>query len=84
MLYEDELVLGHCIHRLVNEMRQRWIELDEQTADLDYEFTEAVRTDERTRRLLTIPGLGALNAPALVAAVGDARTFGRGRDRAAW
>jgi transposase len=40
--------------------------------------------DERTRRLLTIPGIGALNATALVAAVGDARTFGRGRDLAAW
>jgi transposase len=34
--------------------------------------------------LLTIPGIGALNATALVAAAGDARAFGRGRDLAAW
>ena len=33
---------------------------------------------------MTIPGIGALNATALVAAVGEARTFGRGRDLAAW
>lgn len=41
-------------------------------------------TDERTQRLLTIPGIGALNATALVAAVGDPRVFGRGTDLAAW
>lgn len=65
-------------------MRQRWTSLDERIADLDAEFTQAAQADERTRRLLTIPGVGALNATALVAAVGDARTFGRGRDLAAW
>jgi len=31
-----------------------------------------------------IPGVGPLNASALVAAIGDARTFTRDRDRAAW
>lgn len=40
--------------------------------------------DERTRRLLTIPGVGALNATTLAAAVGDVHTFGRGRDLAVW
>ncbi len=40
--------------------------------------------DRHARRLLTIPGIGALNATALVAAVGDAGTFARGRDLAAW
>ena len=36
------------------------------------------------RRLTTIPGIGALNATALVAAIGDVATFARGRDLAAW
>ena len=80
MLDGDEPVLGSRIHRLVSDMRLRWSALDERIADLDAEFTDAARADERTRRLLTIPGIGALNATALVAAVGDARTFGRGRD----
>lgn len=84
MLDGDEPVLGPRIHRLVSDMRLRWIALDERIADLDAEFTEVARSDERMRRLLTIPGIGALNATALVAAVGDARTFGRGRDLAAW
>lgn len=46
--------------------------------------TPLERADDRTRRLLTIPGIGALNATAPVAAVGDTLTFGRGRDLAAW
>lgn len=42
------------------------------------------REDEAARRLATIPGIGVINATALVAALGDARSFGRGRDLAAW
>lgn len=42
------------------------------------------RSDERARRLTSIPGIGALNATALVAAVGKAATFTKGRDLAAW
>lgn len=80
----DEPVLGPRIHRLVADMRERWRMLDERIAALDTEFVDGARTDDRARRLLTIPGIGALNATALVAAVGDARTFGRGRDLAAW
>ena len=84
MLAAEQPVPGPRIHRLVADMHARWVSLDERIADLDAEFAEAARADERTRRLLTIPGIGALNATALVAAVGDARTFGRGRDLAAW
>ena len=35
-------------------------------------------------RLITIPGIGATIASALVAAVGRAESFARGRDLAAW
>ena len=47
-------------------------------------FAVGLRTDDRARRLTGIPGIGALNATALVAAVGSAATFERGRDLAAW
>ena len=36
------------------------------------------------RRLATIPGIGVLNATALVAAIGSGAAFARGRDLAAW
>ena len=61
-----------------------WHALDERIGAFDKEFIEYARHDEYARRLITIPGIGALNATALVAAVGDARTFARGRDLAAW
>lgn len=84
LLDGDEPALTPRVHRLVADMRERWRMLDARVAELDAEFAEAAVADERTRRLLTIPGIGALNATALVAAIGDARTFGRGRDLAAW
>lgn len=84
LLDTEEPILRPRIHMLIADMRERWQALDERIASLDAEFTEQARSDDRTRRLLTIPGIGALNATALVAAVGDASTFGRGRDLAAW
>src|SRR6185295_2794749 len=35
-------------------------------------------------RLMTIPGIGVLNATALIAAIGQGESFARGRDLAAW
>jgi transposase len=69
---------------LLGDMRERWDELDRRIAAFDAEFAAMARTDERARRLTSIPGIGALNATALVAAVGDAATFAKGRDLAAW
>jgi transposase len=43
-----------------------------------------VRRDAAARRLATIPGIGVLNATALIAAIGNGQTFARGRDLAAW
>ncbi len=40
--------------------------------------------NEEARRLTTIPGVGPTIASALVAAVGRAESFDRGRDLAAW
>lgn len=50
----------------------------------DKEFAVRAKTDDAARRLATIPGIGVLNATALAAAVGNAATFRRGRDLAAW
>lgn len=36
------------------------------------------------KRLGEIPGVGPMIASALVAAIGDGKTFGRGRDLSAW
>ncbi|MGY6283724.1 IS110 family RNA-guided transposase [Methylorubrum extorquens] len=72
------------IRTLVTEVRERWQGLDRRIAALDAEFAEQARADANARRLTTIPDIGALNATALVAAIGDVATFARGRDLAAW
>ena len=72
------------IQSLLADMRVEWRELDRRIEAFDREFLESARTEEATRRLATVPGIGPLNATALVAAVGDASAFGRGRDLAAW
>jgi transposase len=77
-------VLPPRIHALMSDMREQWRALDDRIEGFDAEFAAAARNEASTRRLLTIPGIGALNATALVAAIGDARTFARGRDLAAW
>lgn len=69
---------------LLGDMRTRWDELNRRITAFDAEFVTMARTDDRARRLTGIPGIGALNATALVAAVGSAATFSRGRDLAAW
>jgi len=69
---------------LLGDMRARWEELDRRIAAFDAEFAAMAQADDRARRLTGIPGIGALNATALVAAVGNAATFDRGRDLAAW
>ncbi len=84
LLDGEKPVLAPRIHLLILEMRKQWVALDERISAFDAEFTEQARDDEGTRRLLTIPGIGPLNATALVAAIGDARSFARGRDLAAW
>ena len=43
-----------------------------------------VQKNEDARRIEQIPGVGWLTATALVAAIGDARSFKNGRQLAAW
>lgn len=69
---------------LIDDMRAEWLALDERIAAFDNEFAACARSDPDARRLATIPGIGVLNATALVAAIGNGETFARGRDLAAW
>jgi transposase len=62
--------------------RRRACALNARINALDDEFAEMARNDPAARRLA--PGIGVLNATALVAAIGDGRTFSRGRDLSAW
>jgi transposase len=69
---------------LVADMQAQWRELDRRIAAFEAEFTSFAKEDEDARRLTTIPGVGIMNATALIAAIGKAETFAHGRDLAAW
>lgn len=58
--------------------------INEKVAALDSEIKSAAGADQDMRRLMEIPGVGPTIATALVAAVGNGRTFNKGRDLAAW
>jgi transposase len=51
---------------------------------LESDVVAWTRTNEASRRLASIPGVGVITASALVATVGDARQFRSGREFAAW
>jgi transposase len=69
---------------LVADARAQWTELDRRIAAFDGEFVRWARENEDARRLVTIPGFGAIIASALVASVGRAEAFDRARDLSAW
>ncbi len=81
---EPSLTLSPRTRLLIEDMRLEWGELDRRIAALSAEFVARAREDQVARRLVTIPGFGALNATALVAAIGTGETFRRARDLAAW
>ena len=81
---EEHPDLSPRIRGLIEDMRAQWRSLDARIAVFDKEFTTMAREDVAAQRLMSIPGIGAINATAFVAAVGNAEAFGRGRDLAAW
>lgn len=76
--------LSQRMRILVEDMRAQWSELDRRITEFDKELADWARTEEAARRLMTVLGIGVLNATALIAAVGQGESFARGRDLAAW
>lgn len=81
---EDESALSRRVLKLVGERHAEWNELDAKIQALNGEFVDVVRNDASARRLTSIPGIGDLNATVLIAAVGDANSFDKGRDLGSW
>jgi transposase len=59
-------------------------ELNARVASLDREIERRAKGDQVARRLMTIPGIGAITATALAVLAPPIETFRRGRDFAAW
>jgi transposase len=81
---ENRLKVSPRMRLLIEDMWEERRVLDRRITAFDDEFAARAKNDAAARRLATIPGIGALNATALAAAIGEGQTFARGRDMAAW
>jgi transposase len=84
MLADEDTTLSPRLRQLMDQLRAEWRELDARIEALNGEFIELARNDAAARRLMSIPGVGVLNATALIAAVGNASSFAKARDLGAW
>ena len=56
MLFEEDgLAVSPRLRMLIEDMREEWRVLDRRIAAFDDEFAAHAKTDERARRLATIP-----------------------------
>lgn len=65
---------------LLDELRR----LDERIAQYDGHIKLMAQTEDRSQRLMQIPGIGATTASALVASVGNGHDFNNARQLSAW
>ena len=72
------------VGRCVGDMLSHADRLDEQIAQYDRAIGEAARQDERSHRLMQLPGIGPTTASALAASLGNGHDFKNGRQLAAW
>jgi transposase len=72
--------LRELIARLLCHLK----ELDRQVGELEAQIKAWHRSSALSKRVAKIPGIGPLGASALVASIGDARSFDNGRQTSAW
>jgi transposase len=84
MLEDAENELVPLMRTLLERLHRQLRALDGQVRELEAQIVSWHRQNEKSRRLADIPGLGPITASALVASVGDAKSFRNGRQLAAW
>lgn len=72
------LAVGARTRTLVKDLIEECAEFDRRVGAYEEEFATVARDDAQARRLSSIPGVGVINATALLAAVGDGSAFARG------
>lgn len=82
-LEEAENRLTDRFRRLLHDLREDFLQLEARLTGLDHEIKALADSDPITRRLQQLRGVGPLVATALVATVGDAAHYHKGRQMAA-
>ncbi len=84
LLEDAENGLSFDFRALLDDLRKDLITFDERVAEMDKKVHTLAHSEPAAKRLLSIPGIGPINATAIICAVGDGKQFKRGRDMAAW
>jgi transposase len=84
ILEDGENDLPGLFRRLLQRLGEHLKQLDLQVSELDSQILLWHREHEGSCRLAQIPGIGPLTASALVASIGDAKSFENSRQLAAW
>lgn len=84
VLEDGDNGLPDRLRELIAELWADMNWLDERIERLTAELATLARQDPQMQLLLSIPGIGPIVATALVAGIGDACAFRKGRDLAAW
>jgi len=71
-------------NRCVGDLLAHTDQLDARIAEYDKAISQVARQDERSRRLMKLPGIGPNTASALLASIGAGHDFKHGRQVAAW
>ncbi|WP_349510149.1 IS110 family transposase, partial [Bradyrhizobium sp. NAS96.2] len=83
-LNDEEDDLSPVMRRVVGDLFADLRRLEERIREVTKEIEAVADREDVTRRLMTIPGIGALGATAVLAAIGDGLQFRKARDLAAW
>lgn len=81
---ESKIDLPTEATNVVAMLAEQLLQLHAQLRKLDLRLAALQRSDERAKRLATIPGIGPIGATALAASVTDPGQFSSGRQFAAW
>ena len=84
ILEDAENGLPSLARRLLHDIYQRIQTLNQQILAYDREIESLARQSEAARRLMSLPGVGAVTATAMVASIADPQQFHNGRRLAAW
>jgi transposase len=84
ILEDAENDLPSIMRDLVLRLSEHLKVLDQQVLEYDKIILQWHRQNELSQRIAALPGVGPITATAIVASVGDAKSFEDGRQLAAW
>ena len=76
--------LPGSFRRLVQRLLEQLKELDRQIHEIENQIVAWHRENNDSRKLAKMPGIGPITASAMVASIGDPKSFDNGRQVAAW